>query len=105
MYRWKSENNGRMMVKWLLYRTETVNNYVWKRQARMEIYSNLKTSGRFFQVFARNGFGCFFFFFQYSFDFVSLVVQKQFMHEHNTCTLIYYYNNDMWEGRMGKCLA
>ena len=53
----------------------------------------LETWGRFFQVFAqfcildkisKNWFGLFFFSFQNSFDFVSLVVWKQFMHEQGT---------------------
>ena len=51
-YRWKSKNNGPVLLKWLFYRTETVNKCVWLRLARMEMDSNLKTSGRLFQVFA-----------------------------------------------------
>ena len=52
MNRWKTKNDGPVLLKWLLYRTEAINKCVWLRIARMEITSNLKTSVRVFQVFA-----------------------------------------------------
>ena len=53
VYRWISNNDGPVLLKLLLYRTETITKCVWLRMARMEVSSNSKTSGRFFQVFAR----------------------------------------------------
>ena len=54
MNRWKSENNGPVLLKWLLYRIETIDKCVLLRPARMEMDSTLKTpvktSGRYFQV-------------------------------------------------------
>ena len=52
VYRCKSKSNGPVLLKWLFYRTETVNNCVCLPMARVEMGSNLKTSGRFFQDFA-----------------------------------------------------
>ena len=46
------KHKGPVLLKWLFYRTETINKCVWLRIARMEIISNLKTSVRVFQVFA-----------------------------------------------------
>ena len=50
--RWKSKNNRAAVLKWLFFPIETVNKCVWLRMARMEIDSNLKASGRLFQVLA-----------------------------------------------------
>ena len=51
VYRWMSINNRPVLLKWLFYRTETINTCAWLRMARMEkMGSNLKTSGRFFHV-------------------------------------------------------
>ena len=47
------KNNGPVLLKWDFYHTEPTNKCVWLRMARMEMDSNLKTSGRFFQVFTR----------------------------------------------------
>ena len=44
-------NNGPVLLKWLFYRTETVNKCVWLRTAMMEMVSNLETSSRFFSSF------------------------------------------------------
>ena len=52
MYRWKFKNNGPLLLKWLFYRTETINKCVWLQMARIEMDSNFKTSGGCFQVFA-----------------------------------------------------
>ena len=41
-----------LLLKLLFYRTESINEYVLWQLARVEMESNLKTSGRFFQVFA-----------------------------------------------------
>ena len=69
------------MLKWLFTRTETDNKYVWLRMARLEMNSNLKTSGRVFQVCAlvlpiksKKLILASFFFFENSFEFVSLLV-------------------------------
>ena len=50
VYRWTFKNNGPVLLKWLFCRIQTVNKCVWLRVATMEMASNLKTSGRFFQV-------------------------------------------------------
>ena len=52
VYRWNSKNNGPVLLKWIFYLIETVNKRVWLRVARMEVASNLKTSGRHVQCFA-----------------------------------------------------
>jgi len=39
-------------IKWVFQYMETINKYVWIGMARMEMASDLKTSGRSFQVFA-----------------------------------------------------
>ena len=45
--------SGPDLLKSLFYRTETINELsVWLGMARMEMDSNLKTSGRIFQVCA-----------------------------------------------------
>ena len=64
MYRWKSKNYGPVLLKWLFCRTETVN-----VNGQDGNGLQLKTSGRFFQVFAhvpqiesvKTDFGYFFF--------------------------------------------
>ena len=65
---WKPKNNGPAALKWVFQYMETINKYVWIGMARMEIASNLKTSGRIFQVsalvsqikFLKTNFGLFF---------------------------------------------
>ena len=44
--------NGPALLNCLFYRIGTVNKCVWLRMAMMKMASNLKSSGRFFQVFA-----------------------------------------------------
>ena len=39
-------------IKWVFQYMETINKYVWIGMARMEMASDLKTSGRIFQVSA-----------------------------------------------------
>ena len=52
VYRLKSKNNSIVLLKWLFYRTETINKCIWLRMARMEMDSmQLETSGRFFSSF------------------------------------------------------
>ena len=69
-----------LLLKLLFYRTESINECVLWQLARVKMESNLKTSGRFFQVFALLSeiklvkTDLVSFFFQNSFDFVSLVV-------------------------------
>ena len=49
-YLWKPKNNGPILLKWISSSGETVNKYVWVGMARIEMVSNLKSSGRIFQV-------------------------------------------------------
>ena len=53
VYHWKSKNSGPGLLKWLFFHTKSVNKCVWLQMAKVETDSNLKTSGRFFEVFAR----------------------------------------------------
>ena len=45
----KSKDNSAVLLKLLFYHTETINKCVWLQMARMEMDSNLKMSGKFFQ--------------------------------------------------------
>ena len=52
-YRWKSTNNHWSSdVKMAIVLHRNYNKCFWLRMARMEVDSNLKTPGRFFEVFA-----------------------------------------------------
>ena len=67
-YLWKPKNNCPVVLKWVFQYMETTNKYVWVGMARMEMASNLKSSGRIFQgsalvsniKFLKTNFGLFF---------------------------------------------